>query len=423
MKVICDRGALLEAVNLVASVVPTRTPTPALSCMKLTARKVAGGGGELILAGTDAESSLSIAISHVDVQQPGTAAVPADKLRAIVSAEDGEPTLTIETEAGGGGEQVHIRGADAHFRVFGFPAADFPPLPDLQQTLTGEAPGGAPRTVFLQPAGSLLDLVSRTIFATARETSRYAINGVLLKRDGKKLEMVATDGRRLAVSRAQVTGVGGGKDKDNVSCIIPTKALSVLQKLARDPEENVRVAVTDTRIFFAFELGVPEEGGKKGKAAANGGAAAGGETPAPRAVLSSTLVEGTFPPYEDVIPKEQDKKITAGRDELGSAVRKASVLTNEESRGVRMAFSANNKRLKLSSRAPEMGESEINVDLSSYEGDDIEISFNPTFITDVLKVVPEDQVIIELKAQNKPGLIRSSTNDFLYVVMPVNLPQ
>jgi DNA polymerase-3 subunit beta len=317
---------------------------------------------------------------------------------------------------------VHIKGQNAHFRVFGFPPADFPPLPDLQETLSGAA-GPAPKSVFTQPAGSLLELVNRTSFATARETSRYAINGVLLKRDGKKLEMVATDGRRLAVGRAQVTGAGGGKDKDNVACIIPTKALGILSKLARDPEETVRVAITDSRIFFAFEpaLEAPAKG-KKGK---GGDAEAAGapESIAPRAVLSSTLVEGTFPPYEDVIPKEQDKKITAGRDELGSAVRKASVLTNEESRGVRMTFSSGDKRLKLSSRAPEMGESEINVDLSSYEGDDIEISFNPTFITDVLKVVTEPEVIIELKAQNKPGLIRSSTNDFLYVVMPVNLPQ
>jgi len=410
MKVICDRGALLDAVNLVASIVPARTPTPALSCIKFTARKTASGG-EVIIAGTDAESSLSITITHVDVQQPGAAAIPADKLRAIVSAEDGEPTLTIETD----GDQVHIRGQNAHFRVFGFPPADFPPLPDLQQTLSGEA-GGAPKTVFTQNAGSLMELVSRTAFATARETSRYAINGVLLKRDGKKLEMVATDGRRLALSRAQVTGAGGGKDKDNVTCIIPTKALGVLQKIARDPEETVRVAITDTRIFFAFEPGAAgEESPKKGKGVS-------GAEPAARAILSSTLVEGTFPPYEDVIPKEQDKKITTSRDELSSAVRKASVLTNEESRGVRMAFTSSDKRLKLSSRAPEMGESDIHVELSSYEGEDIEISFNPTFITDVLKVVTEQEVIVELKAPNKPGLIRSSTNDFVYVVMPVNLP-
>lgn len=409
MKVICDRGALLEAVNLVAAVVPTRTPTPALSCVKLVATKTAGAG-QLTLSGTDAETSLHIAISAVDVQKPGMVAVPADKLRAIVAAEDGEPTLTLETD----GEQCHIKGQNAHFRVFGYPAGEFPALPDFAATITGAAGAEAAKTVFSQQAGTLLDLVSKTMFATARETSRYAINGVMLKRDGKKLEMVATDGRRLAMCRS--TAVSAGKDAPGgaVTCIVPTKALNILAKLVRDDEDTVRIAITDTRIFFAFEDAVAGAG--------SGGAKAEKTASHPRAVLTSSLVEGTFPPYEDVIPKDQDKKIVASRDLLGSAVRKASVLTNEESRGVRMAFSKADKSLKLSSRAPEMGESEISVDLTSYEGEDIEISFNPSFIADVLKVVPDAEVIVELKASNKPGLIKSTSGDFVYVVMPVNLP-
>lgn len=402
MKVICDRGALLDAVNVVASVVPTRTPTPALSCVKLVARKV-GSVGELILSGTDAETSLHLTLTQVDVQKAGEVAVPADKLRAIVSAEDGEPTLTIETE----GDQCHIKGTNAHFRVFAYPAKDFPAMPDFQQSVAGAGPDPA-KTVFAHTAGALLELVQRTVFATARETSRYAINGVLLKRDGKKLEMVATDGRRLAVSRSQLTGASAKGDA--ASCIVPTKALNILSKIARDPDEHVRLAISDSRIFFAFEASTPAGGKDPDK------------LPAPRAVLSSTLVEGSFPPYEDVIPKDQDKRITASREALSAAVRKSSVLTNEESRGVRMAFTKKDRRLTLSSRAPEMGESEISVELAEFEGDDIEISFNPTFITDVLKVVTDQQVIVELKAANKPGLIRSATNDFVYVVMPVNLP-
>lgn len=401
MKVICDRGALLDAVNNVAGVVPARTPTPALSCVKLTARKV-GSVGELTLSGTDGEMSLHLTMSQVDVQRSGEVAVPADKLRAIVSAEDGEPTLTIETE----GDQCHIRGTNAHFRVFAYPSKDFPPLPDFTAAINGSGPDPA-KTVFSQQAGGLLEIVSRTVFATARETSRYAINGVLMKRDGKKLEMVATDGRRLAVSRTQLSGPAAKGEA--VTCIIPTKALNIVSKLARDPDENVRIAVSDSRIFFAFE---PAGAGGKDS----------DKAPAPRAILSSVLVEGSFPPYEDVIPKDQDKKVTASRDELGSAVRKASVLTNEESRGVRMAFTSKDKRLKLSSRAPEMGESDISISLSKFEGDDIEISFNPTFITDVLKVIPEQDVIVELKAPNRPGLIRLANNEFVYVVMPVNLP-
>lgn len=407
MKVICDRGALLDAVNLVAAVVPTRTPTPALSCVKLVATKSAGAG-QLTLSGTDAETSLHIALNAVDVQKPGQVAIPADKLRAIVAAEDGEPTLTIEVD----GEQCHIKGQNAHFRVFGYPATDFPPMPDFAATVAGTAGADQAKAVFAQQAGMLLDLVSKTMFATARETSRYAINGVMLKRDGKKLEMVATDGRRLALCRTTTTGAAKDSAGGPVTCIVPTKALNILAKLVRDDEDLVRIAVTDSRIFFAFEDAMGSSGGKGDKSAQSH----------PRAVLTSTLVEGTFPPYEDVIPKDQDKKITASRDLLGSAVRKASVLTNEESRGVRMAFTGSDKRLKLSSRAPEMGESEISVDLASYEGEDIEISFNPAFIADVLKVVPDAEIIFELKASNKPGLIKTAAGDFMYVVMPVNLP-
>lgn len=405
MKVVCDRAALLEAVNLVAAVVPARTPSPHLSCVRLVATK-GPGGSELTLAGSDAETSLLLSVSQVDVSEAGQALVPADKLRQIVSAEEGEPTLTIECS----GDRCDVRGANAHFRIFGYPPADYPPVSEFASIVSATG-AEAPKTVFAQGAGQLLQLVLRTVFATARETSRYAINGVLLRRDGKKIEMVATDGRRLAVSRDTLQGQGSSKDASPVSCIVPTKALLMIPKLVRDENDSVRIAITDGRIFFAFEQG---GGGEK---------PAKGAAPAPRAVLSSTLVEGTFPPYEDVIPKDQDKKITADREDFGLAVRKAAVLTNEESRGVRMAFSKSGKRLKLSSRAPEMGEAEIEVGLNSFDGEDIEISFNPAFITDALKVVNEAEVIVELKAPNKPGLIRSATSDFMYVVMPVNLPQ
>jgi DNA polymerase-3 subunit beta len=144
-----------------------------------------------------------------------------------------------------------------------------------------------------------------------------------------------------------------------------------------------------------------------------------GEEGDPRkAVLASNLVEGVFPPYEDVVPKEQDKKAAFDKDALMSGVRRAALLTNEESRGVRLAL--DKQRLRLTSRAPEMGESEIDVPVSTFDGDSIEIGFNPAFLTDALKVINESQVVMELKAPNKPGLIRSGA-DFLYVVMPVNL--
>ncbi len=392
MKVICDRGALLDAINLVSGAVAGRTPRVQLTCIKLSADR-RDGVGELVLAATDAEISMRVRLSQVDVQETGETLIPADKLRAIVSAEDGEPTLTLDSE----GELCHIRGADAHFKIYGFPPADFPPIPEFGDVVTGSSELAKAKGVFSYKAGSLDTLVGRTLFATARENSRYAINGVLLKREGKKLEMVATDGRRMALCRSTVPA-GADKESKGVSCIIPTKALSQLQKLFRDPDEQVQVAITDNQVYFSL----------------------GTEKDPHRAVLASNLVEGTFPPYEDVIPRDQDKKVTFDRDAMNSAVRRAALLTNEESRGVRLKFTGKTKKLELTSRAPEMGEAQVSVDLTSYEGEDIEIGFNPTFLVDVLKVVSEPEIMMELKAPNKPGVIKVGV-DFLYVVMPVNL--
>lgn len=387
MKVICDRAALLEAVNLVTSVAPSRSPKPQLTCVRLTATRDADAG-LLTLAATDTEVSLSIADANVEVQEPGEALVPADKLRQIVQAEDADATLTIETD----NDAVHIRGADAKFTVFGYPAGEFPPMPRFAD---------AGESVITIQSRDLVRLVSRTIFATARETSRYAINGVLLKCSGKKLELVATDGRRLAHAKGSIEG-GALSETESVSCIIPSKAMSLVTKLVAGRDEAVRIGVTDNQAFFA--LGDPGD--------------------EPDAVISCSLVEGAFPPYEDVIPRDQDKRATFEVDSITSAFRRAALLTNEESRGVRLSFQKGKGKagttLRLSSRAPEMGEAEITVGLDDFDGDEIEIGFNPQFILDALKVVDIDRVIFEMKAPNKPGTLKADT-DFTYVVMPVNL--
>ncbi len=365
MKVICDRGVLVEALNLAGGVATGRTTKPVLLCVKLTA-----SDGTLNLAATDLDVGLSLTLNQVEVADEGSVLVPADKLASIVR-ESVDPTITVESE----GETTHIRGADSHFKIFGQPVAEFPPVDSFK---------GEPD--FSVTAGQIVDLINKTIFATARETSRYAINGVLLERDGKKLSMVATDGRRLALARGSASEAGSG----STSAIVPTKTLNLLMKLLDDPSETLRVRIADGMVHFGTES----------------------------ATLSSKLVEGNFPPYRDVVPKDQDKKATFATDVLASAVRRASLLTNEESKGVRFAFSEN--ELQLSSRAPEMGEAEINVPVESYSGDSLEIGFNPFFVTDVLKVVDQSQVTFEMKAPNKPGTLKAGT-DFLYVVMPVSL--
>lgn len=369
MKVICDRSALSDAVNIVGSVVAARSPSPVLLCVKLTA-----SNGMLTLAATDLEVGLRLGVDQVDVQEEGETLIPVDKLSQIVRASD-DSTLTLESKD----HAIEIRSSDAHFKVFGFDPAEAPSIRDFEGTTVDcEIEGGILKT-----------LITRTIFAAAAEHSRYAINGVLFDREGRKLRLVATDGRRLAVARGTChTGEG------NCKTIIPAKALMLLSKLIDDPSTPVKIALDENQVLFNV-----------------------GEGP-DSAVLTSNLVEGAFPPFEDVIPKDQDKKVTFDPGALASAIRRAALLTNEESKGVRLNFHDN--MLTLTSRAPEMGEAEVQLELKNYSGDPVEIGFNPSYITDALKVVGTSEVIIELKAPNKPGVLKIG-NEFTYVIMPVNL--
>ncbi|MEM7807020.1 MAG: DNA polymerase III subunit beta [Planctomycetota bacterium] len=369
MKVICNRGALLEALGVVGQAVPARTPKPVLTCVRLQATDDA-----LVLSATDLEIAVRFTNTQVQVEQTGEALLPADKLRDIVR-ESVDDTLSIELK----GEQAIIKGGDSRFTVYTQAVADFPSVAEFE---------GEPDVIV---TGSVLKgLIHRTSFAAAREGTRYAFNGVLTTvRDGR-LVMVATDGRRLAqaVGDAEVK-MAVEDPKKAPKSIIPTKALNLVDKLVGDPEEPVKLQIKANQVLVGTK----------------------------HATLSTTLVEGQFPPFEDVIPKDNDKAMTAACGDFMSAVRRASLLTTEESKGVRMHFTG--EGLKLTSRSPEAGEAEVNF-ACKFDGDEVEIGFNPQFLVDGLKVVQTDEVRFELSGSNRPGLLLGG-DDFLYVVMPVNL--
>ena len=366
MKVICNRGALLEALTVTGNVVAARTPKPVLQCVKLTA-----SDDRLTVAATDLEVAIRYVDSQVQIEQAGETLVAAEKLRDIVR-ESVDDTLSIEVA----NDTANIRGQDSHFKIFTQKPSDFPPVPDFE----GEA--------HLEIGGGLLkQLVGQTLFAAARESTRYAFNGVLFTVKAKKINLVSTDGRRLAMAKGDL--ISDKLPKEGAKAIVPAKALSLLDKLIDDPEESLAVQVRENQIIFH----------------------------SPSATLTSNLVEGQFPPFEDVIPKDCDKKMTAATADLLSAVRRAALLTTEESKGVRMHFSK--KGLVLTSRSPDAGEATVNFPCK-YEGAEIEIGFNPNFLTEALKVVDTDEISLEMTAPNRPGLLKGGPN-FLYVIMPVNL--
>ena len=372
MKVLVNRAALVQALGLAGSVVLTRTPKPVLTCVKLLAGQK-DGVKSLTLIATDMELALQYTLTQVDIAAEGVALIPAGKLSEIVNNSP-DDTLTLETAA----DTTTIKGADAQFKVFGFNAEEFPPISSFE---------GAPD--FTITAGALRQLLDKTRFAAAREMTRYAINGVLFEKKGKKLSLVATDGHRLAHTKDDVASEGR-----DITAVVPIKAINLIERLLTDPEQIVALQFKENRLFIQIT--------------GEGGAAA---------TMSTSLVEGTFPPYNDVIPKDSDKKAQIDREKFLSAVRRAALLTNEESKGVRLAFG--NNTLTITSRAPEMGEAKIDLPVE-YNGEPVEIGFNPIYLMDALKVADTQQLTFEMKQGNKPGLLKSGTN-FQYVVMPVNL--
>jgi DNA polymerase-3 subunit beta len=375
MKLLVNRAALVEALGLASSVVLSRTPKPVLTCVKLVAGHT-GNTKTLSVIATDMEIALQYTLTQVDIAKEGTALIPAGKLSEIVNNSP-DDTLTLENA----GDTTTIKGSDAHYKVFGYNAEEFPPVSGFEGTAD-----------FSLSAGALRLLLDRTRFAAAKEMTRFAINGVLFEKKGKKLLLVATDGHRLAQTKDDAVEGGTGKD---VSAVVPIKAINLIERLLTDPEQTVSLQFKENKLF----LQVSSE--------------AGGVT----ATMSTALVEGTFPPYDTVIPKDSDKKITINRQRFESAVRRASLLTNEESKGVRLSFASGT--LSISSRAPEMGEAKIDLPVE-YAGEAIEVGFNPIYLMDALKVADQETVTFELKTPNKPGLLKSGPG-FLYVVMPVNL--
>ena len=269
-----------------------------------------------------------------------------------------------------------IKGADSHFKIYGHEPGQYPSVPDFD--------GEAQVKINL---GNLQSGIEQCLFATAKESSRYAINGVLWEIKDKKLFLVATDGRRLARTRVSLASSAKGDGAN--SMIVPAKAMSLLDKIGSSEKDAVSVKLVDNQVLIACA----------------------------NVVISSNLVEGNFPKYEDIIPTDYDKKLTLSTEATLSAVRRASLLTSEESRGIKLSVQKN--KMVFSGRAPETGDAEVEM-LIDYKGEPIEIGFNPQFLVDVLRVIKAPELELELGQSDRPGLIKSGS-DFLYVLMPINL--
>lgn len=370
MKTRLPRQEFQDALAAVSTLTGGRTTKPILSCVKLTT-----DGDVVRLSATDGEASLRLGVPAYAVEQPGETVVPADRLLGIIR-EMADAEVLIQADD----RHCTVRGQGSEFRIFVQTASEFPPIPEFEdepdQVIEGD---------------QLRRMIALTIYAAARETSRYAINGVLWEKQGKRLFLVATDGRRLARSGGPIRESASG----DFQAIVPAKALSVFERvfvpLKAGDEWTVELKVMPTQILL--------RSGDR--------------------LMSTALVEGHFPKYQEVIPRDTDKRARMDRLEFYSAIRRAALLTTEDARAVKLAFGKD--RLVVTGQSPEQGDARIEIPIS-YEGTPLEIGFNPVFVNDALKVIPYQNLCIDLQENFRPGVIYGEDkNDFLYVVMPVSL--
>jgi DNA polymerase-3 subunit beta len=370
MKTRLPRQEFQDALTAINNLTGGRTTKPVLACAKL---QVEGDGLEL--CATDGEAALRWRISGLAVVEPGTAVVGAERLLGIVR-ELGDAELMLEADE----RQCLLHGAGSEFKLYVQNPADFPPVPEFD--------GDPDLTV---DGRELRRMIEMTLYAAARETSRYAINGVLWDKHAKKLYLVATDGRRLARAGGNLTASYSA----DFEAIVPSKALTVFERVfapAKTAEQvRIDVKVTPNQLLLRWQ----------------------------GCVLSTVLVEGRFPKYEDVIPKESDKIARMDRVEFYAAVRRAALLTTEDSRAVRLAFEPG--KLLITARSPEQGEARLEVPIE-YAQEPLDIGFNPSFLADALKVIPCSEVSLEMQDSFRPGVMYGKDKaEFLYVVMPVSL--
>jgi DNA polymerase III subunit beta len=365
MKVQCDTKALADSLALVGSVVPARSPKPVLANVKLVARD-----GSLELMATDLEVGVRRTLTGVTVDEPGQVLVPAAQASNIVR-EATAKTVSLSTDE----RTCVIEYTGATYDLPCDDPEDFPEMPTFNE-----------KNAITVSAGDLKQMIERTKFAVAREQARFALNGILFSLKGDVLRLVATDGHRLALAK----GKAKNKPGKDTAPIIPTKAMDLMDKLMVDPDEKVEIEVGDTQVIAHTQAGT----------------------------LCTRLVEGNFPDYEEVVPKDCDKELTIPATKLHSAIRRAALITNEESRSVR--FSIKPGSLLLTTRTLEGRRATVEVEGAQFSGDPLDIAFNPDFFTDMLKVVGDNEVSVQFKESTSAALVKSG-KDYLYIVMPVQI--
>jgi DNA polymerase III subunit beta len=366
MKILSDRSQLQEAFSLVAGIAPQKTPKPILQNILVEA-----DDDGLSMFATDYEISAKVTVDSVKVQKPGKMLLPAKETSALLR-ELNEPTLTLESKE----YRCTIESGGGSFVLVGDDPEQFP----------SEAQIGEGETITL-PAHVFLPMVRKTIFAAAREESRYMINGVLFDSRDDCLRLVATDGRRLALNYFNLPG--GKKNTPEIKSVVPIRALHMLTKaISEDSTGDLEITFTENQVGFRFQ----------------------------NMSLISQLLECNFPDYDVVIPKAAETSCEINRDLLERNVRKVAVLSSGDLRIIRMNFGSQSLELSAESSGVGRADQVMDVDVKGAGGI---LSFNPDYLLEALKVTDLEVLRLDMSDDSTPAKMTLGES-FTYILMPIS---
>lgn len=375
MRVKVEREVLLTALHRVQGIVEKRNTMPSLANVLLEAKKEG-----LDISATDLELGMR-GLYKATVAEPGSVTFSARKLYEILKEiKDQEIAMTVTEDC-----LVTITTGRGEFKVVGLPSKDFPPLPAIERD--GLIP---------LPGTGLLQLIRKTLFAVGDNDTRYVLNGLLIVVTSAggtpMIRLVGTDGHRLAMAEQKLEAENKeSADAQEEKVIVPKKAAAEIRRLLEENDDEPMIGFTKNMLIFR----------KSGL------------------VLTSRLMEGNYPNYQQVIPKAGNKQIAVNRDDLEGALRRVSVLSQNKTYAVKLTFSK--KAITLFSSHPDMGEANEEIP-ASFNGEEFSAGFNARYLLDVLSVLESETVVLNMEASLSPCLIREKDNAmFQAVVMPVKV--
>ncbi len=371
MKFTIEKTALLSGLQKVQGVVQARSTMPILSNVRMEA-----GKDQVQLFATDLEIGLQDSVAAT-VEQPGKITVSAKKLYEI-ARESREGTLQMDAEET---REIMIRTGKSSFKLRGLSADEFPSFPEIRET-------GRIRI----PAAVLSEMIKKTVFSISSDLTRPALNGALVHFPGaeqSKIEMVATDGHRLAQVIRELKISGTPKEQ---KVIVPKKTLFELRKYLEEGEPGeMEIVLSDKHILF-------QEGSY---------------------ILLSRLIDGRFPNYEEVIPRENPRSVSLDRELLQGAVRRVSILSDEKTHAIKLNFRKG--ELQISSNNPEMGEAD-EVLATDYTGEEASFGFNVRYMQDITSALSGEEVRIHFLDAASPVRIEDPGDaGFVGVIMPMRV--